>query len=129
MKNSLNSKLNGMVEYLSVSGSTNEYLATCVIKPKQWVIDLGASDHMTGDAGMLNDYVYMGRATDITVVNCSSLKVCEKVDTPFPGLPLTSVLHTPKNPLSLLSINRITRKLHCSVTFFSDCCFFSGPED
>ena len=36
---------------------------------------------------------------------------------PLPSLPLTSVLYTPECPFNLISINKITRTLNCSITF------------
>ncbi|RVX06280.1 Retrovirus-related Pol polyprotein from transposon RE2 [Vitis vinifera] len=36
---------------------------------------------------------------------------------PLPSLPLTSVLYIPECPFNLISINKITRALNCSITF------------
>ena len=37
---------------------------------------------------------------------------------PLPSLPLTSVLYTPECPFNLISINKITRTLNCSIIFY-----------
>ena len=37
---------------------------------------------------------------------------------PLPSLPLTSVLYTPECLFNLISINKITRTLNCSIIFF-----------
>ncbi|RVW11978.1 Retrovirus-related Pol polyprotein from transposon TNT 1-94 [Vitis vinifera] len=54
-----------------------------------WILDSGASDHLSG----------IGLAL------------------PLPSLPLTSVLYTPECPFNLISISKITRTLNCSITF------------
>ena len=36
---------------------------------------------------------------------------------PLPSLPLTFVLYTPECPFNLISINKITRTLNCSIIF------------
>ncbi|RVW82003.1 Retrovirus-related Pol polyprotein from transposon RE2 [Vitis vinifera] len=38
---------------------------------------------------------------------------------PLPSLPLTSVLYTPECSFNLIFINKITRSLNCSITFFN----------
>ncbi|RVW96927.1 Retrovirus-related Pol polyprotein from transposon TNT 1-94 [Vitis vinifera] len=55
-----------------------------------WILDSGASDHLSG----------IGLAL------------------PLPSLPLTSVIYTPECPFNLISISKITRTLNCSITFF-----------
>lgn len=63
------------------------------------------------------------RVTDIIVANGGSLTVHMKGSVHLSsGLSLTSVLHTPGNPFSLLSISWITRDLQCSIRFFPDSC-------
>lgn len=87
---------------------------------KQWVIDSGASAHMTGNVGMIRNYVSVDLVFDIIIANSGSLTVrgCESAR--LSSRPsLNSVLHTPENPFSLLSISQITRDMHFSVTFFS----------
>ena len=37
---------------------------------------------------------------------------------PLPSLPLHSVIYAPECPFNLISINKITRTLNCSITFF-----------
>ncbi|RVW74353.1 Secretory carrier-associated membrane protein 4 [Vitis vinifera] len=54
-----------------------------------WILDSRASDHLSG----------IGLAL------------------PLPFLPLTSILYTPECPFNLISINKITRTLNCSITF------------
>lgn len=86
----------------STSGSTTEYSVTCMVSSRQWMIDSGVSDHMTGDAGMLHNYALMGRVPDIIVANGISLKVYGKRSIRLSsGLSLTLVLHTPGNLFSL----------------------------
>ncbi|RVW45241.1 hypothetical protein CK203_067439 [Vitis vinifera] len=65
-----------------------------------WILDSGASDHLSGIGLSL----------------------------PLPSLPLTSVLYTLECPFNLISISKITRTLNCSITFSDKFCDLAGPE-
>ena len=89
-----------------------------------WVIDSGASDHMTRDSGILSSLSISchapvrladGSTSLVGGVGCANLT---------PDLPFQSVLYMPKFSFNLLSVIKITKALNCSVTFYSDRCVF-----
>ncbi|XP_073112311.1 uncharacterized protein [Elaeis guineensis] len=94
-----------------------------------WVVDSGASNHMTGS---FRDFV--------SYIPCSGhdkVRLADGSFTPISGkgsikctfeLPLSSVLHVPRFPINLLSISAITNDLDCAVTFFKTHCVFQEPK-
>ena len=90
-----------------------------------WIIDFGASDHMTGDGTIFHEYnpckeKYTVRIVDGSlskVVGTGSIRVTNDLN-------LNSVLHVPNLDCNLLSISKLTRDLHCEAKFFSNLCKF-----
>ena len=39
---------------------------------------------------------------------------------PLPSIPLTSVLYVPDYPFNLITINKLTCDLNCSITFYDN---------
>ena len=90
-----------------------------------WIIDSGASDHMTGQPSVFSSYKpYSGhdkvKIADGTFSSVSGKGLVHATS----SLPLSTVLHVPSFSTNLLSISRITRDLNCSVTFFPSYCVF-----
>ncbi|PSS35748.1 Endonuclease [Actinidia chinensis var. chinensis] len=90
-----------------------------------WIIDSGASDHMTGSSPVFCAYTPCSgrdkvRNADGTVSSVSGKGLVRVT----PLLSLSSVLHVPNFTTNLLSIGRITRDKNCSVTFFLSHCVF-----
>lgn len=85
-----------------------------------WIIDSGASDHMTSLFPLFSSYsIYSGRdKVKVADETLSSISGKGGVNV-SPTMTLSSILHVPKFATNLLSINRIVRDLNCSVTFFS----------
>ena len=91
--------------------------------PTSWIIDSGASTHMTRNSNFLESY--HGETGKIRVANGATVPVhgqgtCHCL----PSLPLSNVLHVPSLSANLLSVPRITENLNCSVTFFPSYCVF-----
>ncbi|KAG6500538.1 hypothetical protein ZIOFF_040386 [Zingiber officinale] len=94
-----------------------------------WVIDSGASDHMTNAANSFISYslssaqekVIIADGTKATVAGKGSIKLTDHFF-------LSSALHVPSVSINLLSVSSITKQLHCSVTFFPDHCVFQDLE-
>ena len=83
-----------------------------------WVLDSGASDHVSGNTNLFSSLSTSGFLPTITSANSSQTR-SEGVDTVqiLPSLYVTSVLYVPNCPFNLLSVNRLTRSLDCIVTF------------
>ncbi|KAG6518818.1 hypothetical protein ZIOFF_022299 [Zingiber officinale] len=94
-----------------------------------WVIDSGATDHMTNAANSFISYslssgqekVIIADGTKATVTGKGSIKLTDHFF-------LSSALHVPSVSINLLSVSSITKQLHCSVTFFPDHCVFQDLE-
>ena len=110
------------------SGNTGNFgfneSTTSVPCNKPWIIDLGASDHMTNDSKLFSLYTTTLRNT---------VKVANGLSTPVLGvgsIPLSSflsfslVLHVPSLSNNLMSISEITKHLNCCAIFFSTHCLF-----
>ncbi|KAJ9564855.1 LOW QUALITY PROTEIN: hypothetical protein OSB04_000821 [Centaurea solstitialis] len=100
--------------------------STCLLSSaSKWVIDSGASDHMTGNPTLFSTFDKHMSPSHVTIVDGSASSVLGSGTvelTPFVSLSYVLSLH--KFSFNLLSVNRITRTLNCSVKFFPDFCVF-----
>ena len=83
-----------------------------------WILDSGASDHITGNKDLFSSLTTTPTLPTVTLAN-GSQTVAKGIGLahPLPSLPLTSVLYTPECPFNLISISKITRTLNCSIIF------------
>ncbi|CAM8921688.1 unnamed protein product [Rhodiola kirilowii] len=104
------------------SGTSNTSL---VSMSPQWVIDSGATDHMTGNPALLSSFsshhshppVSLADGTQSPVVGSGTVN-------PTSSLSLTSVLSLPQLSFNLISVSRLTSSLNCCAKFFPDHCVF-----
>ncbi|KAL3326682.1 hypothetical protein AABB24_037395 [Solanum stoloniferum] len=84
-------------------------------------MDSGASDHISGNKSLLSDIVYSQSLPCITLANGIQTKPkgVGKAK-PLSSVTLDSVLYVPGSPFNLASVSRLTKALHCSITFFDD---------
>ncbi|KAM2621688.1 hypothetical protein TB2_026408 [Malus domestica] len=90
-----------------------------------WIVDSGASDHMTNDASLLNDFqnlstpsfVSVANGTKVSIVGIGKLKI-------FSSKKESLVMHVPSFPFKLLSVGRITQLLNCLAIFSTHCVIF-----
>ncbi|KAK8925927.1 hypothetical protein KSP39_PZI018502 [Platanthera zijinensis] len=90
----------------------------------QWIIDSGATDHMTGSATGFASYSSLSGRDKVSIVDGSLSLIAGKGFIPCSSLTLTLVLHAPKFTRNLLSISHLINSMNCSVTFFPPCVFF-----
>nr|CAN68904.1 hypothetical protein VITISV_025822 [Vitis vinifera] len=83
-----------------------------------WILDSGASDHISGNKDLFSSITTTSTLPTITLANGSQTmaKGFGFVHT-LPSLPLHSVLYASECPFNLISISKITRTLNCSITF------------
>ncbi|RVX02576.1 Retrovirus-related Pol polyprotein from transposon TNT 1-94 [Vitis vinifera] len=83
-----------------------------------WILDSEASDHLFGNKDFFSSITTTSDLPTVTLAN-GSQTVAKGIGLalPLPSLPLTSVLYTPECSFNLISINKITRTLNCSITF------------
>lgn len=90
-----------------------------------WVIDSGASDHMTGVSSVFSTYTPYSGQDRVKIADGTFSSVSGKgLVHASPSLPLSTVFHVPSFSTNLLSISKITQDLNCSVSFFPSHCVF-----
>lgn len=90
-----------------------------------WIVDSGASEHMTGDKSLFSTYTPCQDYHTIRIANGSHSKVAGTGTIYLSrNLILHSVLFVPDLDCNLISVSRINRDLHCETKFFSTSCVF-----
>jgi hypothetical protein len=89
-----------------------------------WVIDSGASDHMTGNSSLLSNISDPCSPFSVTVANGTKTPVQGIGTVSTPNLTFSNVLYLPEFPFNLLSVHKLTVALHCSIVFFPSYCVF-----
>lgn len=84
----------------------------------RWIVDSGASDHMTGDRSLFSFLSKYSHESTVRIADGS----CSRVDgigtiTISPSLVLNSVLYVTKLDCNLLSVNKLSSDLNCEVKF------------
>ncbi|KAM7509738.1 hypothetical protein LguiB_008613 [Lonicera macranthoides] len=110
------------VTAIANSGKPN----TCLVSSSsKWVIDSGATDHMTGNSSLFSTFQSHISPSSVTLADGTSSSVLGSgTITPTPVIPLSSVLHLPQLSFNLISVSQLTRKLNCCISFFPDYCLF-----
>lgn len=111
---------------LTMTGKNSNFLALNASCSKDiWIIDSGATDHMTPYMSYLSSYSLLPNKHHITVANGSQTPIVESDNIRLsPSLRLNHLLHVPKLSNNLLSIHKLTKDLNCVVTFFHSHCVF-----
>ena len=93
-------------------------------KNRTWIIDTGASDHMTRDYSQLK-YVLPFSQSVISTANGSTSPITGEGAVILSNtLTLVTVLVVPSLEYNLLSVSQITSTLACTVTFWPSFCVF-----
>jgi hypothetical protein len=87
---------------------------------KAWIIDSGASDHISSYSHLLSqtpchDTVHLPDGSHIKTLSVGNAQVNQH-------LCIKNVLHIPSFQVNLLSISKLTRDLNCIITFHSNFC-------
>ncbi|KAF3634914.1 putative vacuolar-processing enzyme-like [Capsicum annuum] len=101
-------------EYLQYQASNHIFLPIASIAKSptfgSWVVDSGASDHISGDKSLLSDIVYSQYLSAITLANGIRTKLKGvRQAIPLSSVTLDSVLHVPSCCFNLATISRLTR--------------------
>jgi hypothetical protein len=108
-----------------ISSSSGVSNALEKISQKIWVIDSGATDHMTFSSKYFSSYSPCSSQRKITIADGSDTTVAGQGDIHINGsLILKNVLHVPNLLANLISIKQLTKDSNCSVTFFPSHCVF-----
>lgn len=94
-----------------------------VYTTNSWVIDSGATEHITCNENYLYNLVENGLSLPVKIPNGESIPVKNIGNARLPnGLDIKCVLNVPNFKCNLLSVSRLTRDLNCSLTFFPEFC-------
>ncbi|KAL2965831.1 hypothetical protein AAZX31_16G083700 [Glycine max] len=86
--------------------------------PSPWILDSGASDHISGNKSSFSSIFFSKIPHLVTVANGSKVTSQESGQVSLsPSLKLNSVLFVSQCPYNLISLSQLTRSLNCSVTF------------
>ena len=110
----------------TMSGKSSSFLSFNASSTENiWIIDSGATDHMTPHSSSFSSYTTLSGKPYITVANGSTTPINGRGNIHLqPSFPLKNVLHVPKLSNNLLSIQKITQDLNCAVVFFPSHCVF-----
>jgi transposase InsO family protein len=94
-----------------------------------WIIDSGASEHMTNCSHLFSSYFPSSGSEKVRIADGSyssiagkgSIKISEQIT-------LQSVLHVPKFACNLLSVHKLSKDTNCSVLFRSSTCVFQDQN-
>lgn len=96
---------------------------------KPWIVDSGASDHMTEDISILKNYRPCTSNSVVRIANGSFSPVAGTGSVQLSkDLHLYSVLYAPKLNCNLLTISQLTRDLNCVTKFYSNLCHFQEMD-
>ncbi|KAL4619835.1 hypothetical protein ACB092_06G109400, partial [Castanea dentata] len=99
--------------------------AACLATQDPWVIDSGATDHITNTSSLLSDLEQSSSLPNVTLAD-GSTTIVSGLDTAnlSPNLSLSSILYILDFPFNLLSISKVTKILNCAAIFLSTHCIF-----
>jgi hypothetical protein len=85
--------------------------------PTNWILDSGATDHITGNKKLINNLINWDTTQSMTVANGDKIKFIGSgsIDLFFKKLP--NVLYVQDCPTNLLSINKIAQQINCEIIF------------
>ena len=107
--------------------STSGISGLLAFRDSSWIIDSGASSHMTGSRDL-----YSRISQDIRSVSIADGRTCrvsgQGTIRATSQLTLDKALYVLEFPVNLLSISSITKHLNCFVTFFPFHCTFQDLQ-
>lgn len=88
-----------------------------------WIVDFGASDHMTGESSFFASYSPCAGNQKIKIADGSFSAIAGKGCVVIsPTLILQNVLHVPNLSCNLLSVSKLVPDINCLANFFRSHC-------
>jgi len=115
---------------LSCSIATKGNSAFLSVSPSHaWIVDLGASDHMTGESTLFSSYSPCAGNQKIKVADGSFSAVAGKGSVVLsPVNTLKNVLHVLNLSCNLMSVSKLAQDTNCQTNFFPISLCHSGFE-
>lgn len=113
---------------ISLLPSASQNVANFVGKVTQshdtsdWILDNGASEHLTYDAPFLSHMKTTSYSLPVRLPNRKTVHVHSVGQIKLLDMVLDHVLHIPFFKCNLFSVRRLTKALQCLVTFFPSFC-------
>ena len=97
------------------TGNVSTYLAHSL---GPWILDSGASDHLSGNKDLFSSLTITSPLPMITLANRTQT-MAKGIGSacPLPSLPLTFVLHVPNSPFNIIFVSKLIHDLNCLITF------------
>lgn len=106
----------------------NPLLCFSRIDSSSWILDSGATEHMTYDNSILSDIRPLLKLVFVNLPNSQKVRVNQiGMARILLNLTLKNVLFVPGFRFNLLSVYRLTKTLDCHLLFCSFAALFSGP--
>ena len=95
----------------------------------EWILDSGASHHMTSNIIAINDLCDLPQAIYILIPNGIVVKVKQAGTVNLRhGLVQKNVLYSPEFKCNLISVQQLTYDKNCIIIYGAQCCLISGPH-
>lgn len=104
---------------MAQTGTISQTLLSMSQQPNCWIVDTGASDHMTGSMEVFDDYTNCHNKINVWVADGKTSPAVGQGMVRLPNMILKSVLFVPKLTYNLLSVSKLTHDMDCVVIFFS----------
>ncbi|OMO75305.1 Integrase, catalytic core [Corchorus capsularis] len=122
-----------LVQFLNVDGESSKQtqrsttsavnMAGKIETDKSWVIDSGATDHITNNGELLAEIEKAIGGSPVTIPNGDKIPVKSVGKVKLPnGMKIDHVLNIPDFKCNLISVGRLTNDLNCALIFIADFC-------
>ena len=115
------------LEAIVQSGTSQSLSLLSITSKKPWILDSGATDHLSGTSENFISYHLCAGNEKIRIADRTLALVAGKGHvSPYDGSILQNILHVPKISYNPLSGSKITRDLNCRVAFSPDDILFKA---
>ena len=104
--------------FIASIAQTDNVSACLTHSSAPWILDTRTSYHISSNKDIFSSLTFPSLLPIITLAN-GSQTIAKSIGSacPLPSLPLTSILYVPDFPFNLILISKLTRDLHCVLTF------------
>ena len=109
----------------------NSNAISCLYKLEvgSWILDSGASDHMSFDSSILYNLKHLENPVLVSLPNGYKVQVTHHGQLKIgDNLELNHVLLVPHFKYNLLSVKKLAAQLNCQVIFTENSCTLQGPS-